>query len=106
MDNTYFWIYLLLLAGSTYLIRAVPFAAAKRKITNRFVKSFLYYIPYAVLTAMTIPGVLYSTGSMLSAGLGLLVAIFFALKNKGLTTVALAASGTVLAVELVQRLCG
>lgn len=102
MDNRLFLIYLALLAGSTYLIRAVPFAAATRKIKNRFVRSFLYYIPYAVLTAMTIPGVLYSTGSMLSASIGLVVAIIFALKNKGLTTVALVSSASVLAVELVQ----
>lgn len=104
MSNTYFWIYLLILAGSTYLIRSVPFAAATRKINNRFIKSFLYYIPYAVLTAMTIPGVLYSTGNMLSAGFGLFVAICLALKNKGLTTVALAASCTVLAVELIMSI--
>ena len=45
MNNPQFWIYLLIMAGSTYLIRAVPFAAVRRKITNRFIRSFLYYIP-------------------------------------------------------------
>ena len=47
-----FWIYLLILAGSTYLIRAIPFAVLKKKITNPYVRSFLYYIPYTVLAAM------------------------------------------------------
>ena len=57
MKTTQFWIYLLLLAGSTYLIRAIPFALARKKIDNVFIKSFLYYIPYAVLTAMTLPAI-------------------------------------------------
>ena len=55
MKNSVFFIYLLILAGSTYLIRVIPFIAIKEKISNSFVRSFLYYIPYAVLTAMTIP---------------------------------------------------
>ena len=56
-----FWIYLAILAGSTYLIRAIPFAALQKKITNKFIRSFLYYIPYAVLAAMTFPAAdLYS----------------------------------------------
>ena len=55
MKNSVFFIYLLILAGSTYLIRVIPFIAIKEKINNSFVRSFLYYIPYAVLTAMTIP---------------------------------------------------
>lgn len=57
MKNSVFFIYLLILAGSTYLIRVIPFIAIKEKINNSFVRSFLYYIPYAVLTAMTIPAV-------------------------------------------------
>ena len=61
MKNSVFFIYLLILAGSTYLIRVIPFIAIKEKISNSFVRSFLYYIPYAVLTAMTIPAVFYAT---------------------------------------------
>ena len=61
MKNSVFFIYLLILAGSTYLIRVIPFIAIKEKINNSFVRSFLYYIPYAVLTAMTIPAVFYAT---------------------------------------------
>ena len=55
-----FFLYLLILSGSTYLIRAIPFACVKRTIENTFIRSFLYYIPYAVLAAMTFPAVIYS----------------------------------------------
>ena len=55
MSTRSFFIYLILMAGTTYLVRAIPFVAIKKKIENRFIRSFLYYVPYAVLSAMTIP---------------------------------------------------
>ena len=91
MKTTQFWIYLLLLAGSTYLIRAIPFALARKKIDNVFIKSFLYYIPYAVLTAMTLPAIFYATRSIASAAIGLIVALIFAYKEKSLVQVAVVA---------------
>lgn len=100
MNNTQFWIYLLLLSGSTYLIRSIPFAFVKNKIANRFIKSFLYYIPYAVLTAMTIPAILYATRSVISAAAGLLAALILALREKSLIIVASAACAAVFIVEL------
>lgn len=57
-----FFIYLFIMAGVTYLIRALPLVIFKGKITNRFVQSFLYYVPYAVLGAMTFPSILFSNG--------------------------------------------
>ena len=102
MDNKQFWIYLLIMAGSTYLIRVIPFAAIRKKIDNRSIQSFLYYIPYTVLTAMTIPAALYATQSVISAAVGLLVAVGFSIKGKGLTTVAAAACVAVFAVELIM----
>lgn len=102
MNSKMYWIYLAILSGSTYLIRVIPFVAIKDKINNRFVKSFLYYIPYAVLTAMTIPAIIYSTNSIASALVGLVVAVLFALKNKGLTTVAVAACVAVFIAELLM----
>ncbi len=96
---TDFWIYLLILAGSTYLIRAIPFAALQKKITNRFVCSFLYYIPFSVLAAMTLPAALYATGNVIAAAAGLLVGGMFAVKGKGLTLVAIISCVTALAVE-------
>lgn len=100
MNNYVFFLYLLILAGSTYLIRVIPFVAIKNKINNRFIRSFLAYIPYAVLTAMTIPAVFYATNWWAGAAAGLIVPVIFALKEKGLTVVAIAACVAVFAVEL------
>ena len=100
MDNKSFFIYLAVMAGSTYLIRAIPFAAVRKKIENKFIRSFLYYIPYTVLSAMTFPAALYATGNIIAASLGLAVAILFAIRGKGLTIVAVASCVTVLLVEL------
>ena len=100
MNNYVFFLYLLILAGSTYLIRVIPFVAIKNKINNRFIRSFLAYIPYAVLTAMTIPAVFYATNWWAGADAGLIVAVIFALKEKGLTVVAIAACVAVFVVEL------
>ena len=97
-----FVVYLILMAGSTYLIRSVPFALLTGKIENRFVKSFLYYIPYAVLTAMTIPACLYATRSIISAAVGLVVAIIVALRGKSLTVVAVVACLSVFLTELIM----
>ena len=101
-----FWIYLIILAGSTYLVRALPFTLLRRKITNRFLSSFLYYIPYAVLAAMTLPAALYETGSIVSAASGLLAGGFFAVKGKGLTLVAIVSCLTALAVDVAFTLAG
>ena len=100
MDNLQFFTYLAVLAGSTYLIRAIPFALITKKITNGFLRSFLYYIPYAVLAAMTIPAVFFATSHPLSAAIGLGVAILLALRGKSLTFVAVASCLAVFAVEL------
>lgn len=104
MENSQFFAYLLLMAGVTYLIRAIPFAFFKEKIKSPFVQSFLYYIPYTVLTAMTFPAALYVTNSILSAAAGLIVAVLLALRRKSLTTVAAAACGTALLVMLIETL--
>ncbi len=103
MNNSIFFIYLLILAGTTYLIRVIPFIAIKEKINNRFIRSFLYYIPYAVLTAMTIPAIFYATNWWVGAVAGLLVAVILALKGKGLTTVAICSCIAVFLVELLKN---
>ena len=102
MDNKTFFLYLLILACSTYLIRVIPFVAIKQKISNRFIRSFLYYIPYAVLTA--IPAIFYAATWWAGAAAGLVVAVIFAIKGKGLTTVAVAACAAVFLAELLQSI--
>ena len=84
-----YWIYLLIMAVSTYLIRAVPFALIRQKINNTFIKSFLYYIPYTVLSAMTFPAALYATGNVYAAATGLFVAVLLAFFRQSLTVVAI-----------------
>ena len=87
------------MAGVTYLIRMLPLVLSKKEITNIYIKSFLYYVPYACLAAMTFPAILYSTASIYSALAGLLVAIIAAYRGKRLLTVALLACAAVLIVE-------
>ena len=76
----------------TYLIRMIPFAFFNKKIKSRFLKSLLYYIPYAVLSAMTIPAIFYSTGNMISAVAGTVAAVLLAYFGAPLIVVALAAA--------------
>ena len=104
MENSKFFVYLLILAGSTYLLRAIPFALFREKIKNVYVRSFLHYIPYTVLVAMTVPAVFFATDSILAAAIGLLVAIIFALFKFGLTTVALASCFAVFISEILISL--
>lgn len=104
MEIQEFFIYLLIMAGTTYLIRVVPFVVVKEKIKNRFVCSFLYYIPYAVLAAMTFPAVLYATDYVISAAVGLGAAIFFSLRGAGLTKVAVIACVFVFVTERIMAM--
>ncbi len=85
-------VYVLVMAGVTYLIRMIPFTLFRQKIKSRFFRSFLYYIPYAVLSAMTIPAIFYSTGSVASSLLGTAVAVLLAYLRQPLIVVALAAA--------------
>ena len=89
------------MAITTYLIRLLPMAIFRKKIENPFVKSFLNYVPYSVLAAMTFPGILDSTGSTASAAIGCVVAIGLAYFGKSLLTVALGASAAVFIAQLI-----
>ena len=93
--------YIAIMAGVTYLIRMIPFTVFQKKIRSRFVLSFLHYVPYAVLSAMTIPAIFYSTGSMVTAAAGTVVAIVLAYFEKPLIVVALAASAAALATGFI-----
>ena len=89
-------IYILVMAGVTYLIRMIPFTLFRRKVRSRFLRSFLHYIPYAVLSAMTIPAIFYSTNSIPTAIAGTIVALVLSYFKKPLIVVALAASAAAL----------
>ena len=96
--------YVAVMAVVTYLIRMLPLTAFRRPIRSRFVQSFLTYIPYAVLGAMTFPDVMYSTGDLRTATVGVLVAVLLAWRGKSLLTVALAACAAVAAAQGVLLL--
>ena len=94
-------VYTLVMAGVTYLIRMLPFVVFRKPIRNRFIRSFLYYVPYAVLGAMTFPAILYSTSHLTSAAVGLLVSVILAWFGRGLLTVAVSACVTVYLAEFL-----
>ena len=96
-----FFLYLLTAAGVTYLIRMLPLVLVKKKIQNRFLLSFLYYIPYAVLSVMTIPAIFYATEHTLTAVAGFAVALLLAYRQKSLVTVASFSCAAVLICELL-----
>ncbi len=94
-------VYIAVMAVVTYLIRMVPFTLFRRKITSRFVRSLLYYLPYAVLSAMTIPAIFYATGNFATAVVGTVIALVLAYLKLPLIVVALAAAAGALVTALL-----
>ena len=103
MSFSSFLPYLLCMAIVTYLVRAIPLVFVKKKIENRFLLSFLHYMPYTVLSAMTVPAVFYATGHVLSAAVGVAVALVLAFFKRSLLIVAASASAAVLLCEMILR---
>ena len=98
------YIYIFAMALTTYLIRVLPLTLFRKPIRSRFVRSFLHYVPYACLTAMTFPAILTSTASLVSGIAALVVAVFLAYRNKPLILVAVASSAAVLVTEFFLKL--
>lgn len=95
MNPAQFCPYVLVMAGVTYLIRMLPLTVFRRKLKSPFIRSFLFYAPYAVLAAMTLPDILCATGNIYTALIGLGVALALSWLEKGLLTVALCACAAV-----------
>ncbi len=93
--------YMVVMALVTYLIRMVPFTLFRKKIKSRFIRSLLYYLPYAVLSAMTFPAIFYATGEPVTAVVGTLVALVLAYLRLPLIVVALAAAAAALLTGFV-----
>lgn len=100
------YIYIIVMAVVTYLIRMLPLTLIRKKIKNQFICSFLYYVPYATLATMTFPAILYSTSTPYSAILGFASALLLSYKGKSLITVACVACGVVFVSELIFKACG
>lgn len=94
-------IYIIVMAGVTYLVRMIPFTLFRKKITSPFFRSFMHYIPYAVLSAMTIPAIFYSTGNMVTSIAGTVVAVILAYLKLPLIVVALAASAAAFLLGII-----
>ena len=95
------FLYILVMAGVTYLVRVIPFTLFRRKIRSPFFRSFLHYIPYAVLSAMTIPAIFHATASPVASAAGAAVAAVMAYRRLPLIAVAAAASLAALLTGLV-----
>lgn len=103
MDYNKILICIAIMALVTYALRVFPFLVFKREIKSPFVQSFLTYIPYAILASMTFPEVFYSTGNMISAGVGVIIALILSYLNRGLLTVALCSAAAVFLTEQVMN---
>lgn len=99
--NHNIYIYILVMAGVTYLIRLLPLTLIRKEIKSPFIKSFLYYVPYVTLAVMTFPAILSATSNIWSAGVGFAVALILAYRRKSLITVSMIACVSVFLVELI-----
>ena len=97
-NNVY--IYIFIMALVTFLIRALPLTLIRKEIKSPFIRSFLYYVPYVTLSAMTVPAIFYATRSIYSAAAGFIAALILAFMRKGLLTVA---AGACIAVFIAER---
>ena len=96
--------YIFTMALTTYLVRMLPLTLMRKPIQSRFIRSFLHYVPYACLTAMTFPSILTSTSTLISGIAALIVAVVLAYRRKPLIVVAVASSAAVLVTEAVLKL--
>ena len=100
------YLYIFTMALTTYLIRMLPLTIFRKPIKSLFLRSFLHYVPYACLTAMTFPAILGSTATVISGGAALVVAVILAYRGKSLLTVSLAASAAVMLTEWILAFIG
>ena len=98
------YLYIFTMALTTYLIRVLPLTIFRKPIRSRFLRSFLHYVPYCCLTAMTFPAILTSTAAIASGAAALIVGVILAYRGKSLLTVSLAASAAVMLTEWVMTL--
>ena len=98
------YLYIFTMALTTYLIRCLPLTIFRKPIKSRFLRSFLHYVPYCCLTAMTFPAILTSTAALISGAAALIVGVILAYRGKSLLTVSVAASAAVILTEWVMKL--
>ena len=97
------YVYIFTMAVTTYFVRMLPLTLFRKPIKSHFIRSFLYYVPYACLSAMTFPSILSTTENMVSGLAALLVAVVLSLKGTSLVAVALSSSAAVLVAEFLLK---
>ena len=97
------YLYVLVMAATTYLIRMIPVTFVKKEVTNPFIRSFVFYVPYVCLSAMTFPAILTATGNIISGTVGFLAALIAAYKEKSMVYVAVIACAAALITEYVLQ---
>lgn len=95
------YIYIIVMAVTTYLIRVLPLTLIRKQIKNKRIRSFLYYVPYVTLAVMTFPGILEAAGSLVSGAAALLVALILAWKKKSLFQVSVFSCMAAFLLELL-----
>lgn len=105
MSVGYVLICISVMAVVTYATRAIPLLLCNKKIENRYIRSFLTYLPYGVLSAMVFPAIFTSTAGIISGIVGAIIAIVLAYFKRGLVTVAIGSTVTVFVVEQIIKLC-
>lgn len=104
--STRFWLCIAVCAGVTYLIRMLPMVLCKKEIRNPHILTFLHYVPYSVLAVMTFPAVFYSTSYVLSAAVGVAVALILSYFDRSMILVAMCSCAAVFVTELLMSLAG
>ena len=102
MHNTY--IYILIMALTIFLIRVLPLTLIRKKIKNKTLRSFLFYVPYVTLAVMTFPAIIYSTNSILSGVAALVIGVVLSYIGVGLFGVAVSSCAVVFVIELIMKL--
>ena len=97
------YLYIATMALTTYLIRVLPLTLFRKPITSTFVKSFLHYVPYACLTAMTFPAILTATESVISGAAALIVGVVLAFRGRSLVVVSVACCAAVFVTEQILK---
>ena len=96
-----FFISLIVMAGVTYLIRLLPILFVRKRISNTFVRSFLHYVPYAVLATIAFPAIIFSTGNVISGAVATVTCVLLAYLGRGIITVSLGGITSALIVEII-----
>lgn len=99
MPDTY--VYIALMCGVTFLIRVLPLTLIRKQISNTFVRSFLYYVPYVTLSVMTFPAIMHATRSPIAGALALVAGLAAAWIGANMITVAVTCCGLVFVLELL-----